>query len=176
MRDKWHKGNLYKLSIGSSGAKIVVDWLEAKSRNELNFDIIKSFLGMIVAEWEENKTKLLSEHNDETLTIGNGILGVIKTLSKGKIDDFFPERILEEAMLVPFAAINFVPMGAREEIGSIRKEEEGAVWTADPESSKAKGKKKMMRVIPQKSRKGPHQVISELSSPQRPFLSMEAWN
>ena len=47
-------------------------------------------------------------------------------LSKGKVDKNFPERIVEEAMLAPFSAINCFPMGAREEIGSIKKEE-GAV-------------------------------------------------
>ena len=67
-------------------------------------------------------------HNDETLTIGNGILGVIKTLSKGKVDEIFTEMIVVEVMLVPFAVVNnCVLMGAREEIGSIKKEEKGAV-------------------------------------------------
>ena len=82
---------------------------------------------MIVAEFEENKTRLLSEHSEETLTIGKGILGVIKTLSIGKVEEIFPEIIDEDAMLVPFAAVNVVPTESREEIGSMRKEEEGAV-------------------------------------------------
>ena len=98
--------------------------MDAKSRNELNFDKIKSLLGMMVAEFEENKTRLLSEHNEETLTIGKRILGVIKTLSIGKVGEIFPEIIDEDAMLVPFAAAKVVPTESREEIGSMRKEEQ----------------------------------------------------
>ena len=140
MLDKWRNGNLYKLSVGSNGAKIVVDCFEKKSRKELNFDKIKSFLGMMVADWEENRTRLLLEHNDEPLTIENGIVGVIKTELKIKAGEIFPEIIVVGGMLVPFAAVNCVPVGAREAIGSIRMEEEGTVWKENPESSKAKGK------------------------------------
>ena len=43
-------------------------------------------------------------------------------------------------MPVLVVAVNCVSMGVREKIGSIRKKEEGAVSTADPESSKAKEK------------------------------------
>ena len=46
--------------------------------------------------------------------------------------NFFPEIVVMEGMLVPLAAVNCVPMGTREERGSIKQEEEGAVWTADP--------------------------------------------
>ena len=52
---------------------------------------------------------------------------MIKKESKGKVGDFFPEIIVVEGMLAPFAAVNYVLMEAREKIGSIRKEEEGAV-------------------------------------------------
>ena len=52
---------------------------------------------------------------------------MIKTESKGNVGEIFPEMLVVEGMLVPFAAVNCVPMGAREEIGSIRKEGEGAV-------------------------------------------------
>ena len=50
MLGKQYSGNLYKLSVGSNGAKIVVDCFETKSRQELNFDKIKSYLGMMVAD------------------------------------------------------------------------------------------------------------------------------
>ena len=36
-------GNLYKLSAGSNGAVITGQCFETKSRNELNFDIIKHY-------------------------------------------------------------------------------------------------------------------------------------
>ena len=60
-------GNLYKLSTGSNGAVITGQCFETKSRNELNFDIIKSFFEIIVAEVGENNTSLLSEHKEGTL-------------------------------------------------------------------------------------------------------------
>ena len=66
------------------------------------------------------------EHNDGTLTIGNEIVGVIKTESKAKVSEIFPEIIVSEGMLVPLATVYCVPVGAREEIGTIRKEEDGA--------------------------------------------------
>ena len=47
---------------------------------------------------------------------------MIKTLSIGKVEEIFPEIIAVEGILVPLAAVNFSPMGSREEIGSIRKE------------------------------------------------------
>ena len=55
------------------------------------------------------------------------MLGVMKMLSKGKVEDIFAEIIAVEGILVPLAAVNFGPMGSREEIGLIRKEQEGAV-------------------------------------------------
>ena len=72
-------------------------------------------------------------------------------------------------MLVPFAAVNCVPMGAREEIRSIRKEEGGAYAQQIQNQGKQKGKKKMMRIIHQKSLEDPHQAVAGLSLGDRMY-------
>ena len=62
MLARWCSGNLYKLSVGSKGADTIRQCFETKARNELNFDIIKLLVGIIVLEVGENNTSLLSEH------------------------------------------------------------------------------------------------------------------
>ena len=62
-------------------------------------------------------TRLLLEHNDKTLTVGKGIVGVMKKESKAKNGEIFPEILVSEGMLAPFAAVNYIPMGTREQIG-----------------------------------------------------------
>ena len=73
---KWGKGNLYKLSTESNEADTVWEFFETKSMNELNFDKIKALLGTIVADVGEKRTRLLLEHKEGMLTIGDGIVGV----------------------------------------------------------------------------------------------------
>ena len=80
---------MYKLSVGSKGAYTSGQCFVMEARNELNFEIIKSLLGIIVAEVEENITSLLSEHEEGTLTMRKGIVGVIKSWSNGKEKEIF---------------------------------------------------------------------------------------
>ena len=118
---------MHKLSVGSKGADKIGQCFETKSRNELNFDIIKSLFGIIVAKVGENNTSLLSERKEGTLIIGKGMVGVIKTWFNDKEEEIFPEIIVSEGMLVPFAAVNCSPICVRDELGLSRNEEEGAV-------------------------------------------------
>ena len=77
MLARWCSSNLYKLSVESKDADTIGQCFETKSRNELNFDIIKSLFGIIVAEVGENNTSLSSEHKEGMLIIGIGMVGVI---------------------------------------------------------------------------------------------------
>ena len=101
---------------------------ERDASKECNLELVTLLLGKISADESVKRTNFLSIVQSEgTLTIGKGIDGVIKILSNANDGHKDPEIIVAEGMLLPFAAVNCVPIGAREEIGSIIKEEEGAV-------------------------------------------------
>ena len=68
-----------------------LDLTEPQSINELNFDKIKSLLGIIVADVREIRTRLDLEHNEGILTIGKGIDGVRNTDSNDKRGVIFPD-------------------------------------------------------------------------------------
>ena len=82
MLARWCRGNLYKLSVRSNGTERIWEFFETKSINELNFDKIKSSLGIIVAYVGEKKNRLFLERKEGILTMGKGINGVGNTDSR----------------------------------------------------------------------------------------------
>ena len=55
---------------------------------------------------EEKGIRLLLEHKEGMLTIGNGIVGVRYTESKDKKGVIFPDIAVSAGMVDPFAAVN----------------------------------------------------------------------
>ena len=104
------KGSLYKLSFKSKGAVIMSQSFERDASKECNLELVKLLLGKISADESVKRANfLLIVQREGTLTIGKGIVGVIKILSNVIDGHKDPEAVYLRIMSDQLAAVNVVP-------------------------------------------------------------------